>query len=58
METKLIKSKQPTCKTCGFKMKEWNPFADEHEHAECISSRISEGLIKILRKQLNKTFKS
>lgn len=39
-------------------MKEWNPFADEHEHDECISNRISEGLIKILRKQLNKNFKS
>jgi len=53
MEVKLIISKQPKCKTCGKLMTEWNPYANEHEHSECTSERISENLILIIKKQFN-----
>ena len=52
MERKLIISKQPKCKTCGKLMKEWNPFAEFHEHTECSAKQISASLVEILRKQL------
>lgn len=52
MEIKIIISEQPNCKTCGKIMKEWNPFADEHEHIECASERISTSLIDIIKNQL------
>ncbi len=52
MERKTIISKQPKCKTCGKLMLEWNAFADEHEHIECIAERISASLIEIVKKQL------
>lgn len=52
MERKMIISEQPKCKTCGKLMLEWNPFADEHEHIECISERVSEKLIKVIEKQM------
>jgi len=48
----MIISEQPKCKTCGKLMLEWNPFADEHEHIECISERVSEKLIKVIEKQM------
>lgn len=49
MEIKTIISEQPKCKTCGVKMNEWNPFADEHEHIECASERISNNLIAMVK---------
>ncbi len=49
----IIISKQPRCKTCNELMLEWNPFADEHEHTECIADRVSTKLVNILIKQLN-----
>lgn len=52
MERKIIISEQPKCKTCGKLMLEWNAWADEHEHFECISERISTSLIEIVKKQL------
>jgi len=52
MEHKTMISKQPSCKTCGGLMKEWNPFANEHEHTECTAERISEHMIQIIRKQM------
>lgn len=52
MERKTIISEQPKCKTCGKLMAEWNPFAIEHEHVECVSERISASLIEIVKKQL------
>ena len=52
MERKIIISQQPKCKTCGKPMFEWNAWADEHEHVECIAERISTSLIKIVKKQL------
>jgi len=52
MERKIIISEQPKCKTCGKLMLEWNAFANEHEHVECISERISTSLIEIVKKQL------
>ena len=33
-------------------MIEWNPFSDEHEHAECTAERISEHLIQIIKQQM------
>jgi len=54
MERKLIISKQPKCKTCDKLMREWNPFAEIHEHTECSAKRISESLIEILKKQLKR----
>jgi len=54
MDRKLIVSEQPKCKTCGNKMLEWNAFADEHEHIECIAERVSASLLEILKKQLGK----
>lgn len=47
-----IISKQPTCKTCNKLMLEWNPFANEHEHVECMVDRVSTKLTNILIKQL------
>jgi hypothetical protein len=35
-------------------MKEWNPFADTHEHIECTAERVSESLINIIKKQFEK----
>lgn len=52
MERKIIISEQPKCKTCGKLMLEWNAWADEHEHVECIAERISTSLIEIIKKQL------
>lgn len=52
MERKIIISEQPNCKTCGKLMLEWNAWADEHEHVECIAERISTSLIEIVKKQL------
>jgi len=34
-------------------MKEWNPFADIHEHVTCTSNRIVDSLMKIIINQLN-----
>jgi hypothetical protein len=45
-----IKSKQPKCKTCGKLLREWNPFATEHEHIECASKRLSDSLIEVIKK--------
>ena len=52
MERKIIISEQPKCKTCGKLMLEWNAWADEHEHVECIAERISTSLIEIVKKQM------
>lgn len=52
MERKLIISKHPKCKTCGKIIKEWNPFAEVHEHIECSAECISASLVEILKKQL------
>jgi hypothetical protein len=52
MERKTIISEQPKCKTCGKLMLEWNAWADEHEHIECVAKRISTSLIEIVKKQL------
>lgn len=52
MEKKLIISEQPKCKTCGKIMQEWNPFAEVHEHIECVSERISASLIELVKKDL------
>ncbi len=54
MEKKIIILEQPKCKTCGKLMLEWNAWADEHEHVECIAERISTSLIEIVKKQLEK----
>ncbi len=32
-------------------MLEWNAWADEHEHVECIAERVSISLIEIVKKQ-------
>jgi hypothetical protein len=55
MKRKLIISEQPKCKNCGKTMKEWNPFATEHEHIECASKRISASLSESFKKDLNTT---
>jgi hypothetical protein len=49
-----IISPQPKCKTCGKAMEEWNLFAQEHEHVECIADRISDHLIKSILINFNK----
>ena len=54
MEIKTIISEQPKCKTCGKIMLEWNAFADEHEHIECIAERVSESLMEIIKEQFEK----
>lgn len=53
MERKRIISEKPKCKCCGNIMKEWNPFTEVHEHIECSSDRISERLVKLIKKQLS-----
>jgi hypothetical protein len=55
MEIKTINSEQPKCKTCGKLMLEWNAWADEHEHIECISKRFSTSLIEKIRSSFIKT---
>jgi hypothetical protein len=35
-------------------MREWNPFATEHEHVECCAKRIAEEMGEVVRKMLNK----
>lgn len=57
MEIKTIISPQPNCKTCGKPMQEWNPFAEEHEHIECIADRISDHLIKTIKEQFEQALK-
>lgn len=47
-----IKSKQPNCKTCGKPLKEWNPFATEHEHIECASKRIADSIMEGVKRDL------
>lgn len=47
-----IKSKRPNCKTCGKPLKEWNPFATEHEHIECASKRIVDSLIGGIKRDM------
>lgn len=54
MKIKKIISEQPKCKTCGKLMLKWNPFADEHEHVKCISERVSESLIEVIKRDLFK----
>lgn len=54
MELKLIISEQPKCITCNLPMLSWNPFADTHEHVGCTADRISDNLLQILKKELNK----
>jgi hypothetical protein len=49
VEVKRIISERPMCKSCGIPMKEWDPFAEEHEHIECISNRISNNLLEIIK---------
>lgn len=44
----MIISVQPKCKTCGKLMSEWNPFAEDHEHPQCLAERISQNLMKIV----------
>jgi len=34
-------------------MKEWNPFAEEHERPVCAAERMSEHLIQIIREQMS-----
>ena len=46
------RDKTPLCKTCGKLMLEWNTWADEHEHVECIAERISTSLIEIVKKYM------
>ena len=52
MEVKKIISKQPKCRTCGKLMIEWNPFAEVHEHIDCIANRISDKIIENIKKQM------
>ena len=52
MDKYLIISEQPTCKLCGIKLKEWNPFEDSPCHIECISEAITKKLINEVTKQL------
>jgi len=47
-----IKSKRPNCKTCGKPLKEWNPFATEHEHIECASKRIADSIMEGVKRDL------
>ncbi len=52
MNITIITYNKPRCKTCGREMGEWNPFATEHEHIECMAERISNKMVKVLIKQL------
>lgn len=54
MERKTIISEQPSCKTCGILMLEWDAFAEEHEHIECLSERISGHFAEIFKKEFEK----
>lgn len=49
---KIIYKEKPKCKTCGKEMKEWYAFQEEFEHSECIIKRLSENMIKTLKKSL------
>jgi hypothetical protein len=45
----IIFNTNPRCKTCGKEMQEWNPWANEHEHIDCLSERVSSILIDKLQ---------
>lgn len=45
--------KPPICKTCKKPMVEWDFFAREHEHIECMTDRISDRLLKIFTRELS-----
>ena len=46
-------TEKPICGTCGKPMREWNPFANKHEHEECTVNRIVDGLMSIVKQQLD-----
>lgn len=53
MEIKAIISAQPNCKSCKKPMLEWDAFADEHEHIECTTERVSSSLMEVIKKQFD-----
>jgi hypothetical protein len=55
MERKLIISPVPNCRICGKPLQEWNPFADVHEHPQCIAEKVSEALMAIVKQSFKET---
>ena len=45
--------KFPECKTCGRVMDYWTPGQEEYEHPECAGKRISNEMIKEVKKDLS-----
>ncbi len=52
-----IISKRPKCRTCGEYLKEWDPWAEVHEHEECLVNRISKEFMQGLKDAIDKEFK-
>jgi hypothetical protein len=40
----FVFKEKPRCRTCGLEMKSWDPYADTHEHIECITKRFGENM--------------
>ena len=45
---------RPNCICCGKPLKSWNPLIEKEECVPCIANRISDALMDIVNKQLNK----
>jgi len=43
----------PRCERCGCKMDYWNPFQEVYHCNSCVSSMISDSLIRVIKTQLN-----
>lgn len=50
-----IISKQPYCISCNKPLTEWDPYALQHEHNQCIAERLSDRLIALIKQQMTAT---
>lgn len=48
MRSRILKwiGDPPKCKTCNKPIKEWDFFADKHEHISCLTDRISDSMLR------------
>ncbi len=54
----IIISKRPKCRTCGEYLKEWDPWAEVHEHDECLADRISKEFMHGFKDAIDKSLKN
>jgi len=54
MDIIILSGQRPNCPICGKPLKSWNPLIEHEECVPCIADRISNELMKIVDKQLQK----